>query len=249
MPTFSPVGSVPRIVAKSRSPENPHDTDRIDLVRALLLSLLAAWSLACGAAPFAVRLGEVRVVLDAPAGFADTLELGSPRLLELAQALTSASNRILLFALTDGDLRRFSTGDTPALQRYLLVATPRATVGDSLGLSDFESRLAEFERSLGKRAGDGDVRALLGEQPVGGTLILRELRRTPVLLSTLSATRLPPREEGAIEVLLHTTTLMLVRGKLLSVSAYTVGHSGAEEAWLLELTQRWTEELQRLNAR
>jgi hypothetical protein len=218
-------------------------------VRALLLSLLAAWSLACSAAPFAVRLGEVRVVLNAPAGFADTLELGSPRLQELAQALTSASNRILLFALTDGDLRRFSTGDTPALQRYLLVATPRAMAGDSLGLNDFESHLAEAERAMGKAAPAGDVRTLLGEQPVGSTLLLRELRRTPVLLSTLSATRLPPRDEGEIEVLLHTTTLMLVRGKVLSVSAYTVGHSSPEEAWLLDLTQRWTEELQRLNAR
>jgi hypothetical protein len=65
------------------------------LVRALLLPLLAAVSLHCAAAPFAVRLGGERMVLDAPPGFADTLDLASPRLRELAESLTSASNRFL----------------------------------------------------------------------------------------------------------------------------------------------------------
>jgi hypothetical protein len=217
-------------------------------VRALLLTLLAALSLECGAAPFAVRLGEERVVLDAPIGFADTLELGSPRLAELAQALTSASNRILLFALTDGDLRRFSTGDTPELQRYLLVATPRALQRDSLGLSQFQSQIDAAERSLGESAAPGDVRALLAELPVGRTILLRTLRRTPLLYSTLSASRLPPRVDGEVEVLLYTTTLMLVRGKALSVGVYAALRS-ADEAWLVEVTQRWTDELQRLNSR
>jgi len=218
-------------------------------VRALLLPLLAALSLECVAAPFAVRLGEERVVLDTPAGFADTLDLGSPRLMELAQALTSASNRILLFALTDGDLRRFSTGDTPALERYLLVATPRAMERDSLGLNQFQSHVARIAGTQGAIPAPGDVRALLAARRVGETVPLRELRRTPLLVSTLSATRLPPRVEDEIEVLLHTSTLMLVRGRALSVSAYTTLRSGADEAWLLELTQRWTEELQRLNGR
>jgi hypothetical protein len=218
-------------------------------VRALLLPLLAALSLECVAAPFAVRLGEERVVLDTPAGFADTLDLGSPRLMELAQALTSASNRILLFALTDGDLRRFSTGDTPALERYLLVATPRAMERDSLSLKQFQSHLARVAGALAAPAAPGGVRDALAERRVGETVLLRELRRTPLLLSTLSATRLPPREEGQIEILLHTSTLMLVRGKSLGVTVYTTLRSGADEAWLLDVTQRWTGELQRLNGR
>ena len=113
--------------------------DTMAAVRALACSLLAAVSLGAAAEPFAVRVGEARLVLDAPAGFADTLDLGSPRLQELAQGLTSASNRILLFALTDADRRRFTIGDVPELRRYLLIATPRAQERDSIGLSQFLS--------------------------------------------------------------------------------------------------------------
>lgn len=218
-------------------------------MRALALPLLAALTLDCAAAPFAVRLGEARVVLDAPAGFADTLELASPRLQELAEALTSASNRILLFALTDADLRRFSAGDTPEFRRYLLVATPRALERESVGLNRFGDLVEETVRPFGAPASPADLRAHLDATPVGRPVLLRELRRKPVLVSLLAGSRLPPRTEDQPTYLLYTTTLMLVRGKALAVSAYTTYRSGADEAWLLEQTQRWTEELQRLNGR
>ena len=61
----------------------------------LLAVLITAFSLNCTAAPFAVQVGEARVGLDAPAGFADTTFTASPRLQELSEALTPASNRIL----------------------------------------------------------------------------------------------------------------------------------------------------------
>src|SRR5258708_17364047 len=76
-------------------------------------------------APFALQLGDTRVALDAPPGFADVQGTGSPRLLELAEALTSASNRILLFALEDADVRRFNVGHSPDLRRYVIVVTPK----------------------------------------------------------------------------------------------------------------------------
>jgi len=223
--------------------------DRMAAVRALVLPLLAALSLECAAAPFAVRLGEGRVVLDAPAGFADTLELASPRLQELAEALTSASNRILLFALTDADVRRFSTGDAPEFRRYLLVATPRALERESVSLNRFGELVEETVRPLGAPATPADLRAQLDAAPVGRPVLLRELRRRPVLASLLVGSRLPPRTEEQPTYLLYTTTLMLVRGKALAVSVYSTYRSGADEAWLLDMTQRWTEELQRLNGR
>ena len=70
--------------------------------------------------------------LDAPPGFADTGFTGSPRLLELAEGLTSASNRILLFAISDADLRRFTIGDPLELRRYMLAATPKGMERDSV---------------------------------------------------------------------------------------------------------------------
>lgn len=222
--------------------------DKMAVVRALALTLLAALSLNCAAAPFAVRLGEVPVVLDAPPGFADTLDLASPRLQELAEGLTSASNRILLFALTDGDLRRFTTGDTPDLRRYLLVATPRALERESIGLSQFRKLAAQSVRGLGDPATPKDLRAFLEEQPVGKATLLAELRRTPLMVSLLIGTRLPPRD-GRPQYLLTSTTLLLLRGKQLVASAYAGFGEDVDDAWLRDLTQRWIDELQRLNAR
>jgi hypothetical protein len=79
-------------------------------MRSLLMMVLVCASTAL-AAPFAVQVGEARLGLDAPPGFADTQFTGSPRLQELGESLTSASNRVLLFALSDADLRRFTLGD------------------------------------------------------------------------------------------------------------------------------------------
>src|SRR3954468_424892 len=89
----------------------------------VFLALLAVQSAL--AAPFAVQLGDARIAVDTPAGFSDVQATGSPRLLELAEALTSASNRIVLFALEDLDVRRFTVGDNPDLRRYCLVVTPK----------------------------------------------------------------------------------------------------------------------------
>ncbi|MEX2197409.1 MAG: hypothetical protein WD886_01250 [Burkholderiales bacterium] len=218
-------------------------------MRALAFAVVFAVSFSCSAAPFAVRLGDERIVLDAPPGFADTLELASPRLQELAESLTPASNRILLFALTDADLRRFSSGDTPELLRYFLVATPRALERKGVGLSDFRAFAAETVRGLGEPMASADLRAYLDSRPIGQPSLVRELRRTPLFVSLLIATRLPPRTETEPQYLLHTTTLMLVRGKALSVSTYTRYRDASDADWLLDATLRWTGELQRLNGR
>jgi hypothetical protein len=61
--------------------------------------------------------------------------------------------------------------------------------------------------------------------------------------------RLPPRHGDTPLYLLFTTTQLLLRGKVLSVSVYTGFDNAADTAWLLDMTQRWTEELQRLYGR
>jgi hypothetical protein len=48
---------------------------------------------------------------------------------------------------------------------------------------------------------------------------------------------------------LWSNTLMLVRGKALSVSVYTVYEAPADFEWIRAVTARWTEDLKRLNAR
>src|SRR5690348_8494365 len=91
------------------------------------------------AAPFAAQVGEMRLALDAPPGFSDTQFTGSPRLIELAESLTPASNRILLFGLEDADLKRFMVGDPLERRRFVIAVTPRAMEREQLSLGSFRA--------------------------------------------------------------------------------------------------------------
>jgi len=218
-------------------------------VRSACAALLIALCAPAWAAPFAVRLGAERVALDTPPGFADTLDLGSPRLQELAEALTSASNRILLFALTDADLRRFTLGDTPELRRYLLVATPRAMERDRMSPEQFRAFAAESLRGIGNPAEPADIRKHLDALAQGQASLLWELRRTPEAVSVLQGTRVPTKPNAKPVYLLSTTTLLLLRGKALSVAVFTGYHDDTDPDWLRAVTLRWVDELLRLNPR
>src|SRR5690606_35994966 len=139
-----------RAAAADRGAEGPQVTMRLAL--ALLLSLFVA---SAHPAPFAVQVGDTKVALDTPAGFADTMFTGSPRLIELAESLTSASNRILLFALTDADLRRFTLGDPIEGRRYLIAVTPRAMERERVSGEAFRAFVDEALRNAGKPPAPG----------------------------------------------------------------------------------------------
>ena len=228
-------------------------------VRAALLVL--AWLLACvsfdaAAAPVAVPLGDMRIALDAPPGFSDTTAIASPRLQELAEALTTASNRILLFALADEDLRRFTQGDAPALRRYMIAVTPKGLEHERVTPELFGTFVADSLRELGTTAPEGvDFRKYLESRPQGQPALLAELHREPERVSILQGGRLPSPPHGLFErekpaaYALSTTTLLLVRGKALNLGVYTAYDSPADLEWIRVNTTRWVEELRRLNRR
>jgi hypothetical protein len=220
-----------------------------------LFPLLFIHATAIHAAPFAVQVGDTRLAVDAPPGFADTGFTGSPRIQELAESLTSPSNRILLFAFTDGDLRRFMGGDTPELKRHTLIATPRNLEQERMRPEAFAAYVADSLRELGAApAPSSDYRKLLDPQP-GKAVLLAELRRDPAAVSILQGTRLPspPRslfgEEKPAQYVLSTTSLLLLRGKALNVLVVGPYDSPADLDWIRATTLRWIEELQRLNSR
>ena len=222
---------------------------------ALFAALLAAVALNCAAAPFSVRLASERIVLDAPGGFTDTTELASPRLQELGEALTSASNRILLFALTDADLRRFRNGDPmETKQRFVLAATPKALERDRITTEQFAGMAELSKRELGTPPA-GDPFKYLEKQPPGKSSLLFELKRGATVFSVLQGTRLvsPPvgflGKEKPPQYILSTTTLLLLRGKALQLTAFTSYDTPEDMDWLKSITERWTAELQRLNER
>jgi hypothetical protein len=213
-------------------------------------AVLAAFSLQCAAAPFAVQVGEARIGLDAPSGFADTQFTASPRLQELGESLTSASNRILLFALSDADLRRFMVGDQLELRRYLIAVTPRSMERERLGDAAFKQFSGESMLGFGAAPAEKDLVKYLDSRPTGVVSLLQELRKDADAISVLQGVR--SKGGGFFErskYLLSSTTLMLVRGKALSLSVYTQYDDPADLEWIRLTTARWIDELRKLNSR
>jgi hypothetical protein len=216
-------------------------------------ALLAA--LPAAAAPFTVRLGIERIVLDTPPGFTDTTELASPRLQDLADTLTSASNRILVFALSDADVRRFTNGEQLDAKRYMIAVTPKGLVRERVTAAQFSAFVADSLRDLGKPVEAPDIIKFLDEQPIGKTNLIGEARKDASVVSVLQATRMPPLpgatrwDDKKPQYLFSTTTLFLVRGKALQLSVYALFESPADVDWLKTMSQRWVDELLRLNPR
>jgi hypothetical protein len=221
----------------------------------ILAALLAALSLNCAAAPFAVRLGLEKIVLDAPPGFSDTTDLASPRLQNLADTLTSASNRVLLFALSDSDVRGFMQGDQLDARRYMVASTPRGLERERVTPAQLATFIADSLQNLGKQVDPPDLIRYLETQPIGKASLIAELRRDASIVSVQQATRLPPLpgkkfwESDKPQYLVFTTTIFLVRGKALTLGVYSMYENPADIEWLRTTTQRWMDELLRLNPR
>lgn len=222
---------------------------------AILLSAAVPASQPAMAAPFTVRLGIERIVLDTPPGFTDTTELASPRLQDLADMLTSASNRILMFALSDADVRRFTQGDTLDAKRYMIAVTPKGLERERVTPAQFSAYVADSLQNLGKPVETADIVKYLETQPIGKANLIAELKKDPAVVSVLQATRLPPLpsttfwEADKPQYLLFTTTLFLVRGKALQLAVFSLFDGAADVEWLKTITQRWQDELLRLNPR
>lgn len=215
----------------------------------LSASVLAAWSMHCAAAPFAVQVGEARIGLDAPPGFADTTFTGSPRLQELGEALTSASNRVLLFAISDADLRRFTLGDPLEMRRYMVVVTTRAMERERMSESAFKTFAADSLREVGPLPAAADYQKYLESRPAGAVSVLAELRKDPDAVALLHGTRSKGGFFERSKYVLSSTSLVLLRSKALTLSVFTQYDDPGDLEWIRVTTARWIDELKRLNSR
>lgn len=219
----------------------------------LLAACLAAVSPQCAAAPFSIRIGVEKLVLDTPPGFSDTTNLASPRLEDLAATLTSASNRVLVFGLTDADFRKFTVGDPADFRRYLIAYTPKSLEYERVSAEQFARLAGDSLDALGKPVQAPDLVKFLEKEPIGRWHLLGEIKKEPTQVAVMRAARLPPIpgyrffDPSTPQYQVASDTLVLVRGKALRLSVYTL-YNGPEDAeWLRVTTQRWMEELQRLN--
>lgn len=223
------------------------------LAARLLICAALGCSAGAVAAPFAVQLGPDRLVVDTPAGFADTAGFGSPRLTDFAETLADASNRVLVFALADADARRFGAGDQLELRRYLLAVTPRATERERLSPSQFATLVQTASRNLGSPPeGVTDFIKYLRTRPPEQAHLLQDLKREPQLLSVVQGTMVPQRGrwvDGEPLFRLSSMTLALIGGKAVYLSAFSAFDGPADIAWMKTVSERWLEDLQRLNPR
>jgi hypothetical protein len=224
-------------------------------LRTCLGACALAWTCIAGAVPFVVQLGADRLVLDTPAGFADTLGLGSPRLNELAESLAGPSVRVLSFAITDADLRRFMNGEPPEFKRYAVAGTAREFERLRATQEDFQKFVSDALRGLGEAPPAGsDLHKLLGAAPEGKPMLLEFLRRDASVASYIQGTRLanPKRAWNDWDVkppvlVLVSTSLAMVRGRPVNLSITISLEDPADIEWLELNTRRWLEQVQRLN--
>jgi hypothetical protein len=223
-------------------------------LRICLGACALAWTCIAGAVPFVVQLGADRLVLDTPAGFADTLGLGSPRLNDLAESLAGPSVRVLSFAITDADLRRFMTGETPEYKRYAVAGTAREFERLRATQEDYQKFVSDALRGLGEAPPAGsDLRKLLAAAPEGKPMLLQFLRRDAAVASYIQGTRLPGAKRSWSDwdvqpvFVLVSTSLAMVRGRPVNLSITVALEDPADFEWLEVNTRRWLEQIQRLN--
>lgn len=201
-----------------------------------------------------MHLGPDRLVLDTPPGFTDTAVFSSPRLAEIAEMHSAASNRVLVFGIADADARRFSVGDPLELRRYMLAGTPHAIERTRISAADFAALMQEVMRELGTLPPASQppvdfMQYLQGRTP-GQSSLLAELRRQPRMVSVLQGIMLPRpegREKEKPVFRLSTASIILAGGKPLYLSVFTAYDGPADLAWIRGVTERWIDELQRLN--
>jgi len=220
----------------------------VRLFAAISTALLIGFSIPCAAAPFAVQLGDARIGLDAPSGFSDTTSTASPRLQELSEALTPASNRILLFALSDADVRRFTLGDPLDLRRYMIVVTPRGMERERVTEAAFQQFIGESLAGLGTPPAEKDVVKYLDSRPSDSTNLLAELRKDADVVSVLHGARTKAGFFERSRYMLSSTTLLLLRGKALSLSIYTQYDDPSDLEWIRNITTRWVDDVKKLNS-
>lgn len=226
---------------------------RRGLAAGLIAGATLLLSSAAGAAPFSVQLGSDRVTLDTPPGFSETAAYGSPRLTEIAENLAEASSRVLAFALSDADARRFSVGDSLQLRNYLLAVTPRSKERERMDAAQYATLVEESGRNLGiPPQGVTDFKKYLEGRPPGQPHLLADFRRDAQVITLLYGTMIPqPQAWWAADkpplFKISTLTLMNIGGHAVYLYAFSGYDTPGDVNWIKAISETWTEQLQRLN--
>jgi hypothetical protein len=134
----------------------------------------------------------------------------------------------------------------------MVIVTPARLERERVDSALFASVVGDSMRELGPAAATGDYVKHLDAQPPGRPSLLVELRRESELVSLLQGARHPVRtttfwEREKWQYIVSTHTMLLLRGKMLQLVIYGSFESPQDLDWIRFTTQRWVEELRRLN--
>jgi hypothetical protein len=130
-----------------------------------------------------------------------------------------------------------------------VVVTPRAMERERMSESAFNTFAGDALRELGPVPGTADYQKYLESRPVGAVSVLAELRKDPDAVAVLQGTRTKGSFFERSKYALSSTSLVLVRGKALTLSVFTQYDDPADLEWIRVATARWIDELKRLNSR
>jgi hypothetical protein len=139
-------------------------------------------------------------------------------------------------------------------KRYMIAVTPKGLERERVTPAQLAAYISDSVQNLGKPVQAPDLVKYLETQPIGKASLITELRREPTAVSVMQATRLPLLpgkfwESDKPQYLVFTTTIFLVHGKAIQLAVYTLFEGPADVEWLKTTTQRWVDELLRLNPR
>jgi len=118
----------------------------------------------------------------------------------------------------------------------------------------FAAIVGDSMRDIGPAAGGDDYIKHLDTLPEGTQSLLAELRRDAEAVSVLQGARLLVRatkfwESDKWRYIVSTHTMFLLRGKVLQLVIYSSYEGKQDLDWIRSTTQRWLEDLVRLNRR
>jgi hypothetical protein len=136
------------------------------------------------------------------------------------------------------------------LRRYMAAFTARSMERERMSPADFKTFSASLLRELGQLPKPESYQSYLDERPVGAVSPLAELRSDADAVAVLQGTR---QKAGGLftraKYLLSSTSMVLLRGKQVTLSIVTQYESPADIEWIRITTARWIDELKRLNSR
>jgi hypothetical protein len=116
--------------------------------------------------------------------------------------------------------------------------------------SAFKTLSGDLQRELGALpASEGDYQKYLESRPAAAVSLLAELRNQPDAISVLQGTRSKGRLFERSKYMLSSTSLVLLRGKAVTLSVVTQYDDATDLEWIRVTTARWIDELKRLNSR